>query len=102
MEFLFDYGLFLAKTLTIVVAIGAIVVLVIASKSQGGHKAKLKVTDMSAERAEQLEELNALLASEQQLKAMKKEQKAKDKAAKKQAKSESQQQKNRLFVLDFD
>ncbi|MDO6712236.1 protease SohB [Aliiglaciecola sp. 2_MG-2023] len=99
MEFLFQYGLFVAKAVTIVVAIlltvGGIVAL--ASKQKQGN-GQLEIKSVSEQFEELKEHAQHLLLSKEQLKKKQKEQKKADKVAKK--KDESDQKPN-LFVVDF-
>jgi len=95
-----DYGLFLAKTSTIVLAIVvvAIVIIVLASRSREEHQAHIEVKKIN-EKFEQTEQtLNSLLLSEKEQKAQAKALKAKKKA---EEKSETKSLP-RVFVLEFD
>ncbi len=107
MEFLYDYGLFLAKTVTFVVAVIAIVAVIAASAIKQKHKkGELDITDLS-EQFEQVEEdiVHALLTKEelkQKEKKDKKHAKEQAKADKKAAKSAAEiDAKARVFVIDF-
>ncbi len=105
MEFLYEYGLFLAKTVTFVLAVIAIIVAVAASAiKQKSKKGSLEITDLSEKFAEVEQDITHALLSKEQLKekekADKKAAKEKAKAAKKSGKNE-QDDKPRLFVLDF-
>ncbi|KXI30813.1 protease SohB [Paraglaciecola hydrolytica] len=99
MEFLYEYGLFLAQAITIVVAIllalGGIIGLVSKQKSGKGH---LEISSLS----EKLEDLanysRSMLLSKEQLKKFTKEQK---KAAKQQKKTAEDKPAGQLFVVDF-
>ncbi|GGJ88167.1 protease SohB [Pseudomonas matsuisoli] len=98
MEFLAEYAGFLARTVTIVVAI-LIIVAVIAAlrgrgrRASGGHLDVLKLNDFYKDLRHRLEQT---LLDKDKLKALRK---AETKAAK-QAKKEDA--KPRVFVLDFD
>jgi serine protease SohB len=114
MEFLSEYGLFLAQALTIVFSI-ALVILVIAAVSQrhkGEHSGHIEIHKLN-DRYDDLREtirdatLDPALRKEShkaEKKAEKKEAKEKAKAAKKQIKAgkELPADKPRLYVLDFD
>lgn len=114
MEFLAEYGLFLAQALTIVLSIGMIILLVAAisqrNKGEGsGHIEIHKLNDRYEDLRETIRDatLDPALRKESrkaEKKSDKKEAKEKAKAAKKQIKSggESPADKPRLFVLDFD
>lgn len=96
MEFLYEYGLFLAKAITIVIAIGAIVILIAgAAVKQKSRKGELEIDNLS----EHMEDVK--LAMQQKLmdkEAFKKLQKQK----KKEEKTESKEEAHRLFVIDFN
>ena len=58
MEFLYEYGLFLAKTITFVVAVIAIMIAIASSAmKQGGKKGELEVTDLSEQYSEVEEDI---------------------------------------------
>lgn len=113
MEFLYEYGLFLAKTITFVIAVVAIVVVATASAIKHKHKkGELEITDLS-EQFEEVEQeiVHALLNDEELKQKEKKDRKlAKEKAkadkvlAKKKEKSDDDievKSKSKVFVLDF-
>lgn len=90
MEFLFEYGMFLAKTLTLVLAIGAVIMMiVIATVKPKANKGELCFDDLSADYQALKADLQQQLLDK---KAFKLWQKAATKAATPQAK---------LFVIDF-
>lgn len=107
MELLSEYGLFLAKIATVVVAIAFIATLVINLTQRKRQRGELKITRLSEHYKEMQEEMSvALLGHHQQKfwhKAQKKKLKAEAKAAKGKAKTgESQESgKSRVYVLDF-
>jgi len=89
-EFLFEYGMFLAKTLTLVLAIGAVItMIVIATVKPKARKGELCFDDMSAEYQHLQADLQQQLLDK---KAFKQWQKMTGKAEKLQTK---------LFVIDF-
>lgn len=91
MEFLLEYGMFLAKTLTLVLAIGAVIVMiVVASVKPKARKGELCFDDVSAEYQHLQADLQQQLLDK---KAYKQWQKQADKAEKPQ---------HRLFVIDFN
>ncbi len=111
MEFLFDYGLFLAKVATVVVAI---VTLLIVAKSVKGaqHEAgEIEVTDLNKKHRETIEQLEHHLFDKAMLKARDKEEKKRDKKKQKAQEAEAKQasksgdirpsRKPRTFVLSF-
>ena len=101
MEFLYEYGLFLAKAVTLVAALGAIIAIVAVSASRQAHKkGDLEITDLSEEFEHTKQQITDHLLTKEQLKEKEKEEKKKAKAAKKDKDDEKEEHK-RLFVLDF-
>lgn len=109
MEFLYEYGLFLAKTVTFVLAFIAIFGVVAVSAIKQKHKkGELEITDLS-EQFEDVEQevIQALLNKEE----LKQKEKADKKVAKEQAKEEKKkakpgsgnvlESKSKVFVIDF-
>ncbi|KPD02750.1 protease SohB [Moellerella wisconsensis] len=87
MEYFSLYGLFLAKVVTIVLAIGALVVLIFAnSLRRGGSKGALKISDLGELYRDRQREM-------QRLKMNEAEHKAWTKAFKKQRKNDAKKQK---------
>ncbi|MCG9714107.1 protease SohB [Shewanella insulae] len=103
MEFLYEYGLFLAKAVTIVVAIVAVVVLVLASAvKQKADKGELKLTNVSEELKDLKHDLKEELLSKKQFKAYEKSLKAEAKAKEKAEKADGEAAPTpRVFVIDF-
>ncbi len=114
MEFLSEYGLFLAKAITIVVAIGAVVGIVVSASHKGkpAEKGHIEVTrlndnyeDMSRVMKEAVLDEYALKADHKAEKKREKESAAAQKKAAKAPKAESGEEggaeKKRLFVLNF-
>ncbi len=111
MDFIYEYGLFLLKAVTLVVAILILVggLIAVASKSKkqthDGHIEIDKLNDELDEHKEVMQ--HALLDKEEQKlldKDKKKTQKAEQKAHKKRLKDglEDKSKRKRVFVLDFD
>lgn len=99
MEFLFNYGLFLAKAITIVVSILAVVVVILGlSMKHKPEKGELKITNVSDDLKELKHHLKQELLSKKQFKAYEKEKKAQDKKAEKDTETET---KPKVFVVDF-
>jgi serine protease SohB len=97
LNFLIEYGMFLAKAVTIVIAIVAVVVIVIASGMKNKtDKGELILTDLSDELLQLKHDLKHELLSKKQLKAYEKKVKAEDKAADK-----NEQPIKKVYVLDF-
>jgi serine protease SohB len=105
MTFLAEYGIFLAKAVTIVAAILVVVagVLGIASKNKSGSTGKLKVKKLNEKLKELKESMEVMLFSDDELKKQKKELKQKAKAEKKaKLNKKDKESKARVFILDFD
>ncbi|MBF4111366.1 protease SohB [Enterobacter cloacae] len=107
MELLSQYGLFLAKIATVVIAIAVVAVLVVNLTQRKRQRGELRITRLSEQYQEMQEEMSlALLDSHQQKlwhKAQKKKHKQDAKAAKAKAKLNTAQEKAkpRVYVLDF-
>jgi len=109
LEFLIEYGLFLAKAVTIVVAIGVVVGLLVSAggREKKGAQGHIEVTYLNDEYDAMRDTLKESLLSEEELKAEhkaeKKTAKAKQSAEKKALKDKlPKEPKKRVFVLDFD
>ncbi|WP_354690667.1 protease SohB [Phytobacter sp. RSE-02] len=107
MELLSEYGLFLAKIATVVVAIAVVAILIVNLTQRKRQRGELRITRMSEDYKEMQEEMAVeLLDSQQQKlwhKAQKKKAKQDAKAAKAKAKSGDMASagKPRAWVLDF-
>ncbi|RKF20262.1 protease SohB [Alginatibacterium sediminis] len=102
MDFLVELGMFVAKSLTIVISIAAIALILIGLGMKQKHRnGELELTDLSELHEEMGETLTASLLSKEELKKHKKELKKQHKQEKKKAKKEPETSKPRLFVLDF-
>ncbi|WP_462158532.1 protease SohB [Pseudoalteromonas sp. GB56] len=96
MEYLFEYGLFLAKALTVVVAIGIVVALIVgASSKPKGKSGSLEVTDLSEQMQNVKDDFLANTLDKKELKALHKEQKAAEKN------KEESASKGKVYVIDF-
>ena len=107
MELLFQYGLFLAKIVTVVVAIAVIAVLIVNVTQRKRQRGELRITNLSEQRKDMQEDLAVALldAPQQKLwhKAQKKKLKLEAKAAKAKAKQGDTEAatKPRVWVIDF-
>jgi serine protease SohB len=99
LEFLYEYGLFIAKAVTIVVALlvalGGIISLVSKQKTGKGH---LEISSISEKLEEIADYSRSMLMNKEQLKKFNKEQKKIDKQQKKATEDKPTTQ---LFVIDF-
>jgi len=109
LEFLIEYGLFLAKAVTIVIAIAVVVGLLVSAGGREKRAAQghIEVTHLNDEYDAMRDTLKESLLSEEELKAEhkaeKKTAKAKHSAEKKALKAKlPKEAKKRVFVLDFD
>jgi len=106
-ELLSEYGLFLAKIATVVIAIAVVAVLIVNLTQRKRQRGELRITRLSEQYKEMQEEMAvSLLDSHQQKqwhKAQKKKQKLDARAAKAKAKAGELEAngKARVFVLDF-
>ncbi|MDH6632434.1 UNVERIFIED_ORG: serine protease SohB [Lelliottia amnigena] len=106
MELLSEYGLFLAKIATVVIAIAVIAVLIVNLTQRKRQRGEMRITRLSEQYKEMQEDMSvALLDGHQQKqwhKAQKKKLKLEAKAAKAKAKQDHQETtKPRVYVLDF-
>lgn len=98
MEFLAEYASFLAKTVTLVVAILVVLITAAALRSKGRRKpGQLQVSKLNDFYKGLRERLEQSLLDKDQLKALRKQQGKSEKKQKKPVES-----KPRVFVLDFD
>lgn len=105
MEFLTDYGLFLAKAITIVVAILFVVVGVVSASGRGRKESEgeIEVEQLNEKYNELEQSLKSAIFSDDELKKEHKRLKKERKDEKKKAKSDdSGERKKRVFVIDFD
>ena len=109
MEFIADYGSFLLKTVTLVIAVlilfGGLIALGSRNKSSG-REGDLKIRKLNEELEDHKDQIDEAVLSDavlkQRNKDRKKEDKAKAKAEKKAASGDKADDTKRVFVLDFD
>jgi serine protease SohB len=107
-EFLSEYGIFLAKAVTIVVAVLLIIAAAggAATRSKKAHQKEMRVEKLNERFDEYKENLEQFVLDKEALKAQHKEQKKKDKEEAKKRKGKDkvsdEERKKRIFVLDFD
>lgn len=104
MEFLFEYGVFLAKAITIVVAIITVVAIVIGlSSKQKQSPGNLEFDSISEHLDELKSQAKQVLLSKEELKQLEKEEKKAAKQKKKEKNTEDEESvKPRMFVLEFN
>lgn len=103
MEFLSNYGLFLAKSVTIVIAIIIVVVGIIAASSKGrkDEEGEIEVSLVNDKYDDLEQTLKSVILTEDELKKEHKRLK-KERKLEKKKKPEDIEAKKRVFVLDFD
>jgi len=107
-EFLSEYGLFLAKSVTIVIAVLAVVVGIIAASARGKKDSRhgdIQVEHFNDELHEMKEVLEHSILDKDELKAIHKAEKKQEKEEKKARKNnppKDEERDKRIFVLDFD
>ncbi|MFT7687825.1 MAG: serine protease SohB [Candidatus Azotimanducaceae bacterium] len=108
MEFLFEYGLFLAKAITFIVGILLVIVVIagLGQKSRSSERGHIQVTNINENFENITNTLKQVVMNAESLKleqkAEKKRLKTNEKEQKKEAKSGSIERKKRVFVLDFE
>ena len=100
-EFIFNYGLFLAKTATIVAAIVTVVlfIFIMAGRKQAGKKEVFEVKKLNKKYDDMARVMNASMLQKSGLKKYLKEEKEKLKGIHKDKKEEGQ--RKRIYVLNF-
>ncbi|WP_318367707.1 protease SohB [Enterobacter sp.] len=107
MELLAEYGLFLAKIATVVIAIAVVAVLIVNLAQRKRHRGELRITNLSEQYKEMQEDVSVALLDSHQQKLWHKAQKKKAKLEAKEAKAAAKQgrapvqTKPRVYVLDF-
>lgn len=108
MEFLSDYGLFLAKTVTLALAVLFVVLLIISIAARNrGHardKGSLHVLNLNDELEDMKDELRHEVLDPDVVKAENKAEKKREKAERKARGKvpETERERKRVYVLDFD
>lgn len=94
----FDYGLFLAKTLTVLLALAVLLILALRIRHQGGQGEQLEITDLNQRYRELTDALKEFSLPKKAYKAFvkaeRKREKARDKA--------DETPRKRLFVIEFN
>ena len=108
MDLIANYGLFLAKIVTVVVAIAAVVLIIVNAAVRKKHqRGELRLTNLSEQYQEMREEMQVALLDDHQQKQWHKAQKKKHKLEAKQAKARAKRgetvssDKPTLYVLEF-
>lgn len=100
MEFVSEYGMFLLKALTIVIAIVFVIGFIAQNKQaqKSGSQGSIQFNNLTKDFEQELTELKQGLLSKEEFKAFRKAQKNKDK----QQQKEPTSKRNNVFVLEFD
>jgi serine protease SohB len=101
MEFFLNYGLFLAKTATIVIAIIVVISAIVsaASRRQSEKKDTLEIKKLNSKFDDMAMAMNATMMEKRDFKKLRKEEKEKQKS---QAKSKKEEEpRKRIYVLNF-
>ncbi|MBK1722844.1 protease SohB [Thiocystis violacea] len=98
LEFLFDYGLFLAKTLTVLAGVGLVVVLVFRSRQSSEHREHLEITDLKDRFRTLTFAIKEFSVSKKDYKALVKAERKREKEREKAGESD----RKRLFVIEFN
>jgi serine protease SohB len=104
-DFAVNYGLFLAKALTVVIAIGLVAGWILSMIAQARSERdgdQLKITHVNERLERMADTLNATLLNDSERKARAKRKKVEDKQRRKAEKLGKRHKPARLFVLDFD
>jgi len=101
-EFLTEYGVFLAKAVTIVIAILFVIAAATSTaiKNKKSHDKEMLVVKLNDELGDLKKDLQEHVLGKEQLKSLRKEESKAEKKAKKQTKDEPE--KSRVFVLNFE
>ncbi len=107
LEYLAEYGLFLAEVVTIVIAILIVLSAIFAGSQKGkdDQAGNVKTKHLNKDLKAMKDQLNEVILSDEQLKEIIKEEKKNDKqekkTQKKKEKSGTAQSESRVFVIDF-
>lgn len=105
MEFIAEYGMFLAKTLTFTVAVVVVIVAAVgsAAKTKKEHKGAISITHLNKEIDDLSDEIKQVVEDEESLKKAKKEDKKAEKQKQKdKKKGNTENDKKRYYVFDFN
>ncbi len=104
MEFLYEYGLFLAKATTVIITIAIILVLIAAAsqKKKGSEQGSIEVTKLNDQYEETQKALKEAICDQETLKKEKKTLKKAEKQQKKNHKKLNSDYRKRVYVIDFE
>ena len=104
MEYLAEYGVFLAKTLTLLIALLIAVagIAALATRNRPSHEGHIEVKCINDKLDDLVDDLKASILTEDDYKKYQKQLKQEEKAKQKARKKGENETKPRLYVLDFD
>ncbi|MDO6745813.1 protease SohB [Gilvimarinus sp. 1_MG-2023] len=107
MEFLIDYGLFFAKSVTVLVVIALVLALIASNKQKisGQNKGYIEVKNLNETFADYTDAIKSVVLDEAQLKKEHKDKQKQEKQARKAQKKSTEQvpeRRKRVYVIDFD
>ncbi len=94
MEFFLDYGLFFAKTITLIILLVVMLAVIFSLAARGQHANRLQIKNVTRRYAETKEHVQREVLSKKEFKKI-------QKAQKKAVKDEQEQSRKRVFVLRF-
>lgn len=102
-EFLSDYGLFMAKTVTLVVAVIVVIAFAVAASARFKSQAKehIEIKNLNRKFEAMADSLEAAILPKKRLKQKRKQKKQQHKAEAKQTRDADDGARKRLYVLDF-
>lgn len=103
-EFITEYGMFLAKTVTLVLAILLLIggVVLLASRGREMGREHLEIKKINEKYEEMAEAVRAVILSKEAFKKSQKAEKQQKKTEAKQLKDGTVQERKRIFVINFD
>jgi serine protease SohB len=100
-DFLIQYGLFLAKVLTIILAIGIVLVLTFSLSRKARGEDKFEIKHLNEKYRHMAMMMKGAVLAKKAFKAELKAEKARRKAEQRKTASESSKRKKRIFVINF-
>jgi serine protease SohB len=106
LEFLFEYGLFLAKAITFLITVAVLIAIIVSAgqKNKGSSEGSIEVTPLNDQYNDVKDSLKDVICDQETLKVEAKKRKKEAKLAKKDKKATNENDvvKKRLYLLDFD
>lgn len=106
LEFIYEYGLFLAKAVTIIITIGIILALIAASSQKnrgaGSENGTIEITKFNEQYDETKKLLRSAVLDQETLKKENKAVKKAEKAKKKESSKDEKNSRKRVYIIDFE